>query len=56
MKFTIIYLWLLSIMGAIFLGSETAIMKHEMDRENYAMKLNNCNQLIVKQELYGSNK
>ena len=53
MKHIIAYAWILSLFGALFLGGEVAMVSHKMDRENYSMKLKNCQQVITKGELYG---
>lgn len=43
----IIYCWMLTIGGAFFLGGELTIMKHDMDRDNFNIKLQQCHAQLV---------
>jgi hypothetical protein len=41
------YIWLLSIMGALFYGHEIALMKRDMALEAANNQLQNCNKIIA---------
>ena len=46
-KVFIAYIWVLSLMGAIFLGNEIAMSRNDFDREIANTKINNCQKLII---------
>lgn len=46
-KFLITAFWTLSVLGAIFLGHEAAIMSHNLDREVANVKLQQCQKIIA---------
>ena len=54
MKWIITYVWILSLMGAIFCGHEIARIVHKMDKEHFELvaneKIKNCNEMVARFE------
>jgi hypothetical protein len=46
-KWVVGYLWMLSLLGALFLGNEIGMMKHEYIDMKSNAKLQNCNKIIA---------
>lgn len=46
-KIMIGYVWMLTLMGAVFLGNEIAMMTHNMDKEVANLKLQQCQRLVA---------
>lgn len=55
-NFILIYCFLLFNLAFLFLGSEISDMKNDADLRSANAKLQNCNVIITKGELYENNK